>query len=158
MSNYFPEVLAAARWWADVMSTPGLFQDNGDALTGGMATLFRDRIPALSADERLVFERELCDRLQEYVSQGDNWERATREPGWGSAFRCVGVDYGPDSVLQAAADRIAGNDPKQAARLSLLWPIKTHMWINPGNVTVQHGYGAKRTQIYGATSVESAAG
>jgi hypothetical protein len=153
MMNIFREVAAAAKWWADAMSAADTKQDNGDAGQSAFAALCRGGVAPLSPSEREVFEAALCDEIQRYVIRGD-WDRAITEPGWASSNRTVGVDYGPDRVLSAAADAVLatitdeGQRRKNDARLSLLWPIKTHMWINPGSVMVSHGYRAERVQIY----------
>jgi hypothetical protein len=56
--------------------------------------------------------------------------------------RIIHVDYDPDPILvecftAAFGERPAGN----------VFPIKTIMWIAPGSVLVEYGYGGSRTQL-----------
>lgn len=141
-----PEVTAAAEWWADVMARPGQ-QDIGDAFQSGFATALAMtvamRAPMTDA-EKLLFTERIATRLEAHVAAG--WDRATTEPGWGTSFRCIGVDYGPCLLLASAL--IAAVGQTRAQELDLLWPLKTRMWIDPGCVKVSHGYRAEPVVIY----------
>lgn len=147
----YPEIAIAARWWADALERPGL-QDNGDATQSLFASwasctavqanggkTFRDD------DERATFIFSLELALMDLVST--SWDRAQTDQDWGSYMRSVGVDYGPDRVLYSALDALSLT-PQRAAMFSLLWPIKTRMSIDPGRVSVRHGYGAEPRQLY----------
>ena len=134
-----PEVEAAADWWANALSRVQV-QDNGDLFQSALATFAASTAKPLEENEREAFKRSLAERLDEHVSKG-GFER-----------RAVGVDYGPDVVLAEALVDAVGLD--RARKLSLLWPIKTTMWIDPGKVAIRHGYGAPIRTIYEAVPNE----
>jgi hypothetical protein len=145
-----PEVQAAADWWGDQLAQPGQ-QDTGDAFNSGFATALMLTVvmrTPMTADERALFVERLATRIEAHLVATPDWERATGEPNWGSAYRVLGVDYGPDLMLASAL--IAAVGQTRADALSLLWPVKTHMWINPGEVKVAHGYRAEPVVIYPA--------
>ncbi len=145
-----PEVVTAALWWADTLEAVAP-QDNGDMLQSQLASSFAEMAVRSNGgrvfidDERQRFIDALERGLMQHVA--GSWERAQTEPNWGSATRSVGCDYGPDRVLGEAADTLELS-PQRAAMLSLCWPIKTWMAINPGSVKVSHGYGAELKEIH----------
>ena len=142
-----PEVTCAAKWWADALFRPAP-QDNGDAFQSGFATMammtVAVRCPMTKA-ERDQFEEFVATRLDCHVVEG-GWNRAVHDPVWGSAVRAIGTDYHPDMLLESALIAAVGSE--RAQQLSLLWPIKTFMWIDPGSVKVRHGYGAEIEVLY----------
>jgi hypothetical protein len=145
-----PEVQAAADWWGDRLAHPGQ-QDCGDAFQNGFATALMLTVvmrTPMTADERALFVERLATRIEAHFVATPDWERAKGEPNWGSACRVLGVDYGPNLMLASALVAAVGNT--RADTLSLLWPIKTMMWINPGEVKVSHGYRADPIVIYPA--------
>jgi hypothetical protein len=145
-----PEVWAAANWWGDRLSRREA-QDNGDKVQSAFATWAASTAMPLSTEEREKFVEALSYKLQDRCLTPKDYDpRPWRpeQPNWGSALRCVGVDYHPAAVLEEAAEAALGAD--RTRELSPLWPIKTLMWIDPGVVRVQHGYGAERKDIFPA--------
>ena len=125
-------VRTAARWWGDRLRRPPKM-DNGDP-----------RFEAI-AHELLSFanERPVSDstiRQFEAALESLLLERLRSEEATSVSVR---VDYHPDELLQAAADRA-----RLDLRLKL--PVKTTMHINGSERTIEvkHGYGESFTQIY----------
>jgi hypothetical protein len=141
------EFRAAAEWWADQLQRPSR-QDNGDGFQSGFATaaamITMLRVGPLTDDERSLFIDRLVSRLQAHYGAHDY------------GFRTLAVDYGPDLMLRSALHAALG--PARAEQFSLLWPIKTCMWIDPGCVKVAHGYRAEPVQIYPHVHTEAPQG
>lgn len=143
----YPEVACAAKWWASQLkSTP--LQDNGDLMQTMLATIAAGREIPLQNELVDRFERWLAFSLQwrfthkQWPGDGSpSWRRI--EPNFGSFNRTIYNDYGPDEWLIVAA-KLAGIP----GRLSNRFPIKTCMWINPGEVKVRLGYGSEEKVIY----------
>ena len=137
-----PEIVAAAKWWADVLRSGARF-DNGDnsaagGLAGAMALLSRPKFAAEVLDK---FEAELRAGMARRFNDLGGW--SAEQPDWGSYGRCVSVDYGPCQVLSDALARAGGRDNGITC-----FPWKTVMWVDPGKVTVRHGYAAPVKTIY----------
>lgn len=144
-----PEVVAAARWWADQLAGPAEHHIVRPGEPGAVSGAFVSAASSVAArqftaEEVEAFRVALEAELERHVD-AHGWAKAVAEgPLWGSAMRCIGNDYGPDPVLADAA---------QAAGLKLTMfdlPMKTAMWINPGSVTVAGGYQAGPAQIFRA--------
>ncbi|MGW3152749.1 hypothetical protein [Streptomyces sp. NPDC001089] len=137
-----PEAVAAAAWWAERLAAGAGVHDVGST----DSNLFVNTVSALVARQRDQAQIEqFRDALAELIEQdvdGDGWR--PDDPLWGSAMRTVEVGYGPDEILSTAADR-AGFELK----LSDL-PMKTVMWINPGEVKVAEGYNAAIVPVWKA--------
>ncbi|HVL13594.1 MAG TPA: hypothetical protein VM529_13585 [Gemmata sp.] len=142
VSEDAPEIVAAAKWWADVLRSGAKF-DNGDdssagGLAGAMAMLSR---PEFAADVLDKFEAELRAGMARWFNDRGGW--SVEQPDWGSYGRCVSVDYGPCRVLSDALTRAGGRGNGITC-----FPWKTVMWVDPGKVTVRYGYAAPVTTIY----------
>jgi hypothetical protein len=130
------EARTAAKWWADQLRDQPQ-HDNGDALGSAFAGLVAARLPPLTYEQIAAFEQHLCAGLL-VLLKADTWDET--DPGRGGYFRTVAVDYDPDPLLTGAA-RQAG------FKADLRLPIKTVMWINPGEVSVACGYGAPEEKL-----------
>lgn len=139
-----PEAVAAAAWWAARLAIGASAHDVGSA----ESNLFANTVSALVARQRDQAQTErFRDALAELIEQdvdGDGWR--PDDPLWGSAMRTVEVGYGPDEILSDAAEQ-AGFELK----LSDL-PMKTVMWVNPGEVKVAEGYNAPISTVWKAAS------
>lgn len=137
-----PEAVAAAAWWTARLAAGARTHDVGNA----ESNLFVNTVSALVARQRDQAQTErFRDALAELIEQdvdGDGWRPA--DPLWGSAMRTVEVGYGPDEILSAAAER-AGFELKLSD-----FPMKTVMWINPGEVKVAEGYNAPIVPVWKA--------
>jgi hypothetical protein len=86
-----------------------------------------------TAEEIEAFRAALERRIEEFLASNP-WYPG--DPGRGSYFRVVECGYGPDQVLTQAAE-------DAGITVSILeLPMKTVMWVNPGEVTVSAGYQA----------------
>lgn len=133
------EIEAAVNWWADKLAG-GHFQDNGDAYQSVFATLARSETSAPTDDQLTAFRDRLRDEIGHAIRSHDSWR--IDEPMWGGCTegRCVSTDYGPEPLLRRSADAAGINDMR--------FPIKTVMWISPGQVKVACGYGKPAEVIY----------
>lgn len=139
------EINAAVEWWKKALAG-FVWQDNGDPVHMAIATWVRERQPKPTAEQIEEFGSALAAILAEIFRKDGSWEKAKKDPHWGSATdgRCLSVDYGPDRVLSAAA---------QAANIhhgTTLFPVKTVMHVNPGRVTVREGYSGTDVIVYEA--------
>ena len=141
--EHFLEVECAAKWWADQLRQSPT-HDNGDGFQSALLALVSNREPLLSEAQIALFEQILANKLQVQVDRSD-WN--PEKPELGGAWRMVSVDYDPCPVLYDAAERV-GID------VGYRFPIKTHMWIDPGSVKVAVGYGAREREIYAITEKE----
>lgn len=131
-----PAAIAAAAWWADRLFLPGV-QDNGDEGQSLLATYVAATVllrnGPMTPAERTLFAERLATRIEVHVF-GRPWCGG------------IGVDYGPDLVLESALIAAVGRE--RANVLQVAWPIKTMMWVNPGEVKVRHGYRAEIQTIW----------
>ncbi|MFD7793606.1 hypothetical protein [Streptomyces sp. NPDC059759] len=138
------EAVAAAAWWAERIAAGATVHDVGAA----ESSLFANTVSALVARQRDQAQIErFRDALTELIEQhvdDDAWR--PDNPLWGSAIRTVEVGYAPDEILAGAAEQ-AGFELK----LSDL-PLKTVMWVNPGEVKVAEGYSAPIRTVWRAVS------
>lgn len=148
--NAVPEARAAARWWASRLRQPPT-TETGDRDPLGRAyvswaTETLNKTP-LRDEQVELFEGWLAWVVQSlHVEESrmiptDKPSWNPKEPSWGSYHRTLSVDYHPDHLLSFAA-RAAGFDPD--AR----FPLKTVMWVNPGEVKVGEGYGRQPVVVY----------
>jgi hypothetical protein len=141
MSNGAFEARAAARWWADQLTADEPHR-TGDAMSEAFATFARSKTAAPTADQVETFRASLEAAILRMLRGPDSsWEAAVaaREPRWGAAFRTVATDYGPEGILKEAAEAAGIN--------TLLLPVKTCMWVNPGSVRVSHGYNSAEVEV-----------
>ena len=146
------EIEAAVDWWAKQFQAPKP-SDNGDLATEMMKDMYALRLEPLTPETLEKFKQEFRLRLPNFLLEG-GWENAVREnnPSIGSYCRCLVCDYGPCGPLRDALEA-AG-----VTQLLLRAPMKTYMWINPGNVKTRLGYHADEVTIYDANAaVESEA-
>jgi len=134
-----PEIKAAVDWWASQLEAP-VKQDSGDAnLNLGIAlvsSMGRESFPS----RRSIARFKECLLVAIAVHCQQYWNPS--QPDLGSACRTVSVDYGPDMILHIAL-AAAG---VEIGTLTL--PIKTTMWISPGEVKVAAGYHGKSVTIF----------
>jgi hypothetical protein len=132
------EIEAAATWWADkIAGTPK--QDNGDLRQSMLATWAQSKYERPTPDQVAAFKEILKGKLEKYLS--DHW--CGDNPSFGSYYRTLKTDYDPDAILSSAASE-AGIKIRYCAT----FPMKTVMWINPGEVLVACGYGARPEVVY----------
>jgi hypothetical protein len=134
------EIRTAAKWWANHLRGP-VEMDNGDALQSSFASMFSSRNKPLTKEQIATFEIELAKEIKLYIEDSFNEAVAEGNPRWGSGIRVIAVDYHPMKLMKEAACR-AGFDLGMT-RL----PIKTCMWINPGEVSVACGYGSDQVTL-----------
>ena len=129
-----PQDLArtAARWWGDRLRRPPKM-DNGDP-----------RFEAI-AHELLSFasDRPVGDKLVRQFEAALESLLLERLQAEGATSVSIRVDYHPDELLQAAAERA-----RLDLRLKL--PVKTAMRVDgtERTIEVKHGYSDSFTQIY----------
>jgi hypothetical protein len=156
-----PEARQAATWWASRLGNA--VHDNGDrdaserSSTAFAAAATRLGGRVFTDEQRDAFRHELETAIEAHLQQrtsGIN-EGSWRpdEPLWGSALRCIAIDYHPHPVLQEAAER-AGLPKLRTIDM----PIKTVMWINPGDVKVAEGYSAPAEIVWQASQRLAARG
>jgi len=132
------EIEAAVNWWVDILKgNPN--HDNGESLQSIFANLCARTLKPLSEEKIYTFRLSLTEGITKRI---EKLGHDPNNPMWGSSLRCFGTDYHPDVVLAEAAEKA------EIDAISLRFPIKTLMWINPGEVTVSRGYGAKSEVIY----------
>lgn len=130
------EIEAAVSWWADQLAGDAT-HDNGDLPLSLFATALAGQLAPLLPQQIESFKASLAMRLREDFAP--SWDSS--DPMRGSYGRTLGVDYNPDARLRQAAED-AG-----IGALSLRFPCKTMMWVDPGKVQVAKGYGAKPVTI-----------
>lgn len=131
------EITLAVEWWSNELQN-NTKQDAGDSEVNLFMKVFATRKEYLTQEQIEVFEKELGSLLVSRCQE--NWREDN--PSWCSYHRAFGVDYHPDKILQDALKK-AGINPENT-RL----PIKTVMWINPGQVSVRKGYGVEIEDIF----------
>jgi hypothetical protein len=143
------EATTAARWWADklrfgcnhqVTSPSGRTKDTD--IIEALTTLAGNRNKHLTPEQIDQFEAALAAIVTKVFIETDSWQRAKRDPHWGSATRTLSVDYGPCDELRAAY-QFAGGPLRSVG----VFPLKTVMWINPGSVKVRYGYHAAEVEL-----------
>ena len=118
----------AVKWWSNKVCKQ-THHDNGDySVQSALAMAIADMgVKQVSAEQRTVFEEELGKLIEE------------KEKEWEGCYFSIGVDYGPDDVLGAAA---------KAAGINVLnFPFKTHMYFQDGKIIVRDGYGAPPVEL-----------
>lgn len=131
------EAKIGARWWANCLRDPDQVRhDAGDIEVNAMANWARDRdsrndeFDAEKVDE---FEKKLAKRLQEKI-EDRRWDY--QQPFVGNTtVRC---DYHADPVLQDVAEEVGLEISSMTT-----FPIKTTMWLDPGEVRVKTGHSAE---------------
>lgn len=139
------EAVHAARWWASRLGNAVQHitdrrgqaeRDTQDFTSFAAAASGR----SFTDEQRAAFARHLAPLIETHLRERETgiWDGAWRtgEPAWGSAIRDISIDYGAHPVLRAAA-ALAG-----FSLMTLDLPVKTVMWINPGEVVVAEGYNA----------------
>lgn len=126
----------AAQWWADQLRRPPKM-DNGDPETAAIAHFMQQQYPSIIPGKNIqAFQIALERKIIE------EWESN------GKKSVLIEVDYHPDDILKAAAQ-------ESGIRLiSGVLPIKTLTWVDPGQVELKHGYGAKFQIIFGGVKNE----
>jgi hypothetical protein len=143
MSDGIREARTAACWWVDQLTGDESIR-TGDAMNEAFAMYARSKQTPPKADQVEAFRAHLEQGIIAMLRDPINsWEKAVAEgPQWGSYFRTIAVDYGPDKVLGDALK--AAGLPSGA---ELLLPLKTVMWVNPGVVKVSAGYGSGEEEL-----------
>jgi hypothetical protein len=148
------ETTEAAKWWASRLGNA--YHDIGDrddderALSSDANLMTALAGRTFTDEQRDAFQAAAGQVIEEHLQR---WETGIWEGGWdpaeplrGSANRAIGCDYNPDQVLQDAGAR-AGIEVRM-----LDLPMKTVMWINPGEVKVAEGYGVLPVTVWKAQS------
>ncbi len=112
------EVEVAVAWWTGYLER---------AVSEGTSTTSQAGLVATAAQVG-VFREAFRVALTAYLLP--SWR--PEEPTWGQGTRAFGVRYGPDDVIATALD-------ESGVRGSAWLPIKTTMWIDPGEVRVRIG-------------------
>jgi hypothetical protein len=136
------EARTAARWWADQLS-PQSEARNGDATSEMFALAAKAAQAQPTLEQVEIFRAHLEAAIVPYLHSHAWAEAVADNPQRGSALRTIGVDYGPDAILGDALE--AAGIP--ARKGTLLLPIKTVMWVNPGQVKVGLGYNAPPVEL-----------
>jgi hypothetical protein len=152
------EAKTAARWWADKLrfgckhqvASPSRRSTDTDIIEA-LTTLAGNKGKHLTPEQIDQFEGALAAIVTKVFIETDSWQRAKRDPHWGSAVRTLSVDYGPCDELRAAYQFAGG-----PFRCTGVFPLKTMMWINPGSVRVRYGYHAAEVELM--KTVEETAG
>lgn len=149
-----PEAQAAADWWAEALASGTDDHDLGDrdaserdltATARAGSAWLRQRF---TAEQVEAFRREVAEGIEQHLAKS-SWDPAA--PLVASALRALQCDYGPDAVLAEAAERVG-------VKLKMFdLPMKTVMWINPGEVKVSAGYGADVVVVWSDPSAASSA-
>lgn len=140
MNAVRPEAAAAAEWWAGRLGHARQDIGTRDPDQAAFVAFASAAGRTFTDEQREAFRRELEGTVEEHLRKWGCWE--PEQPRLGSALRCFGVDYGADPVLTDAAER-AGIHLR-----TLDLPLKTVMWVNPGEVSVSEGYGAEPVTIW----------
>lgn len=128
---------AAAAWWAEKLAGP-VHQDNGggdlaSTFAGALASGLAERNPVTS-EQLETFQAALVQRIR---------ARQSEHP---SGYCGLGVDYGPDLDLGAAAD--------EAGISTSRFPWKTNCWVYPDRFVVSNGYGGRETLAWAEQGYE----
>jgi BTG family protein len=130
------EAIEAARWWAQQLTA--VPEDDldvqellDDPRSLGLLALSRSTVKPLTREEADQYAEALAVGIEQHLAQWGRWDPA--KPHFGSALRSIGVDYGPERVLTDAVDAVGLKISRVA------WPMKTVMWIDPGEVRVAVG-------------------
>lgn len=159
MSEPRIEAQQGAAWWASrlghaVHDIGGRTADEREkSANANLATMFKGK--TFTPEQVDAFRRELAVTIEEHLCR---WETGVHEGSWrpeesqwGSALRAFGCDYNPERILTEAAERagfkIGGLD----------LPMKTVMWVNPGEVKVAEGYSAPIEVVWQARDSASEA-
>jgi hypothetical protein len=134
------EAEVAAKWWADILKQEDI-HDNGEPIGSYLANLGLSNLKPLSDEVVNNFRSALVTWLDEAIEDNKcagNWRES--EPRFCSYFRAgwLNIDYNVHGILKNLALSV-GIPEKE---LMFRFPIKTIMWVNPGEVEVRHGYGA----------------
>ncbi len=141
MSDGKREARTAAQWWADQLAANDP-QRTGEAMHEAFADYARSKMERPSPEQVEVFRAHLEEAILQMLREpASAWDAAlsSGEPNRGGALRTVAVDYNPGGILKDAADA--------AGVKTRLLPVKTCMWINPGQVRVGHGYNAAPVEL-----------
>lgn len=138
------EAIAGAKWWGDQLRA-GIQTSAGDAQIDVMMSWARsmsgDR-HACSEEMIAKFESVLARRIEAEIIRraADDLDG---KPSW-VWYVTLSVDYGPDMDLgeAARASGISDSNP------SLVFPIKTNMWIDRGRIKVSAGYRAQEQTVW----------
>lgn len=149
-----PEAVAAAAWWAAKIGHATHIIGRPDDPSVATGTAFANAATAFAGrtytdEQREAFREALAARIEEHIQKFSErwpWEGSwdPAEPFRASAMRTIHCDYGPDPMLADAAEQ-AG------IKVTMLdVPMKTVMWVNPGEVKVSEGYGADPVTVWAA--------
>ena len=131
------EVDVAVNWWTGHLERACAATRRGGVTRG----------PATTAAEVVMFREAFRRVLTAYLRP--SWR--PDEPTWAQGTRAFGVVYGPDDVIAVALD-------KSGIQGSAWLPIKTTMWIDPGEVRVRVGRHAPIETLWKRVPTSTAAG
>lgn len=134
------EIDAAVSWWSQQLQ--GTAQhDVGDSFNSMFASIAQSamNLQPLPPGQIQAFEAALRNVIIKMIEKSGI---DLSDPSAGSYNRVLSTDYGPEEELAYAAN-------KAGIRGAMFrFPMKTVMWINPGEVSVRPGYGAETITIY----------
>ncbi len=132
------EIEVATTWWADQLRQVPK-HDNGDLMHNALAAWASERTRRVITEDQI--ERFRTELVERWVKRNTgNWRPGA--PGWGSSLRVLATDYAPAGELAEALEAA------EITQGNLVLPIKTMMWIDPGEVKVSCGYGAGIETLY----------
>lgn len=135
MSDGTKEARAAARWWANRLNGD-MVHRTGDLGIDMFVDFARSKQEIPKTEQIELFKTSLEGRiLSMVVDPYFAWEKAVEDdPKRGSALRAIGMDYHPDKILCDALGAAGLHE-----RVSMLFPLRTVMWINPNEVIISLG-------------------
>ncbi len=132
----------AALWWMDQLANPDP-DDAGDPILDAMTALAKQKkLPQLSTLQLMAFYSALGEIVEHKFVKSDHWR--PQQPHWGSANRYLATDYHMCVELKTAYEYALGGVDYQGI---CPFPIKTVMWVSPGDVKVRCGYLGKEVPL-----------
>jgi len=136
------EIEIAVKWWLEQFNIRNK-HNTGESFSSALANYVDSKQPPVTDEQKKEFGEVLTCLLPDYL-KASNWDEAIAKDkkDIGSALRTLSTDYDACGILRAAAQTAGIN------YCSTIFPQKTVMWINPGEVKVSKGYGANIEYIY----------
>lgn len=130
-----PAALATARFWADYLRAGNAPLNNGsvDPMLSMLTVLAQSSARAIDPAAIDAFEAALAEAIDAKFAEHTHYTNAGVE---------VGVDYGPDFTLSAAAEKA------NVCLTMTSLPWKSYTRTKPNVVTAKVGYGAPAATIW----------
>ena len=136
------EAEVAAKWWTDLLRDNDVEHDNGEPMQSAFAQTIRDKDPrndGFLGENLSRFEEVLAKKIQEKINSRKTWDYEKPQLGQ-TLIKC---DYHADSLLQESAEEVGMEISSMTT-----FPMKTTMWIDPGEVYVSAGYQSDPVTIW----------